>query len=319
MIIVTGGAGFIGSNIVAKLNEKGIRDIIVVDNLRSSEKWKNLRGKHFDDFIHKTLFLDKLQYLKNVKTIIHMGACSSTTEKDADYLIENNYLFSKSLLHWSLKNDVRFIYASSAATYGSGEFGYLDSDENSMRLKPLNMYGFSKQLFDEYVIHHKLQNKVVGLKFFNVFGPNEYHKEDMRSMVKKAYEQILDVGYVKLFKSYKKDVADGMQMRDFIYVKDVVDVILWFMDNDKSGIYNLGSGKASTWIELINAVFKALKKETDIKFVDMPENLKGKYQYYTEADMQKLRKIGYKKEFTPLDKAVYDYVNGYLEKADIYL
>ena len=317
MIIVTGGAGFIGSNIVAKLNEKGINDIIIVDNLGTSEKWQNLRGKHFSDFIHKTIFLDKIENLDGVEAIIHMGACSSTTEKDADYLMENNYRFSKALLHWSLKNNVRFIYASSAATYGSGEFGYSDSDENSMRLKPLNMYGLSKQLFDEYLIMNKLQNKVVGLKFFNVFGHNEYHKGDMRSMVKKAYEQISDVGYVKLFKSYKDGIKDGMQKRDFVYVKDVVDVVLWLLGNDKTGIYNLGSGVASTWIDLMNAVFKAMNLESKIKFVDMPNHLQGKYQYYTKAEMEKLQSIGYEKAFTSLDDAVDDYVNGYLKKMDI--
>jgi len=319
MIVLTGGAGFIGSNILAKLNKEGISDVIIVDNLGNNEKWKNLVGKHFEDFIHKTDFLSELEKMNSVETVIHMGACSSTTESDANFLMENNYKYSKILLNWCMKNKIRFIYASSAATYGNGSHGYEDDDKVSIRLKPLNMYGFSKQLFDEYIITHNCQNQVVGLKFFNVFGPNEYHKKDMQSMVIKAVRQIQNTGKVKLFKSKKKEYKHGEQKRDFIYVKDVVDVVWWFFTNEKYGIYNVGSGKAKTWLDLANAVFKAMGISPKIEFIDLPKELWDKYQYFTQANISKLRKAGYDKNFTSLEDAIYDYVTNYLLKENPYL
>ncbi len=320
MIIVTGGAGFIGSNIVARLNSEDIEDIIIVDNLGETEKWKNLRGKFFSDYIHKSQFLNEIEKYRCVDAIIHMGACSSTTEKNADYLMQNNYKFSKALLEFSIKNNIKFIYASSAATYGDGSQGYSDSYEIFKKLKPLNMYGFSKHIFDLYVLKNypSLKN-IVGLKFFNVFGPNEYHKGDMKSVVAKAFKQIKETGFVKLFKSYRPDYEDGKQKRDFVYVKDVSNIVLWFLKNDVFGIFNVGSGVASTWIDLIEPVFKAMNKEPNIKFIDMPESIREKYQYFTKADISKLRNAGYKMPMTPLKDAVSDYVKNYLMKDDPYL
>ena len=319
MIILTGGAGFIGSVVLAKLNKEGIDDIIIVDNLGKTDKWKNLRGKHFSDFIHKTEFLPKLVNLKSIDAIIHLGACSSTTETDADYLMKNNFNFTKELMDFAVQKEIKFIYASSAATYGDGSLGYSDDDKTTRILKPLNMYGFSKQLTDEYYLKKYKDKKIVGLKFFNVFGPNEYHKKDMRSMVIKSYEQIIKDGYVKLFKSENPKYKDGEQKRDFIYVKDVVDVVFWFLKNEKQGIYNLGSGVANTWNSLVNAVFKALNKSPKIKYIDMPEELKNKYQYYTKAEMSKLRNAGYSQPFTTLEDAIKDYVQNYLIQQERYL
>ena len=320
MIIVTGGAGFIGSNVVAKLNEMAVSDILIVDNLGNGEKWKNLRGKYFKDFINKTEFLKILPSLSDIDAIIHMGACSSTIEKDADYLMENNFKFSKFILDFCVKKNIKLIYASSAATYGDGSFGYSDSNETTFKLKPLNMYGFSKQLLDLYFLKYHFNAKnIVGLKFFNVFGPNEYHKKNMKSMVAKAFEQIKEKGYVNLFKSYKTNYENGKQKRDFIYVKDVSDIIWWFLNNSLTGIYNVGSGVASTWLELIIPVFNAMNKTPDIRFVEMPLEIKDKYQYYTKAEIQKLRDAGYSKKITPLKDAVTDYVKNYLMKDDQYL
>ncbi|MDP8231890.1 MAG: ADP-glyceromanno-heptose 6-epimerase, partial [Candidatus Zophobacter franzmannii] len=287
MIIVTGGAGFIGSAMLAKLNAKGREDIIVVDSLKSSDKWKNLQGKRFDDYLDKSEFISKLDCFKSADAIIHMGACSSTTETDADYLMANNFKYSKTLAEWSKANSVRFIYASSAATYGSGEKGYCDNEIYG--LKPLNMYGYSKQLMDEYLVKSGLYKHCVGFKFFNVFGPNEYHKGEMKSVVYKAYHQILKEGKVSLFKSYQDEYGDGEQMRDFIYVKDVVDVMYKFLEQkDWFGIFNLGTGKAKSWNELVSAVFRAMNLPETIDYIEMPDYLKAKYQYFTEADMSNL-------------------------------
>ncbi|MCD4819990.1 MAG: ADP-glyceromanno-heptose 6-epimerase [Candidatus Cloacimonetes bacterium] len=321
MIVITGGAGFIGSNLIKKLNIKGIDDILIVDSLGKSEKWKNLVGKKFVDFIHKSEFLEKLQKncFPNIKTIVHLGACSSTTEKDADYLIANNFHYTKDLLHYSLKNNIRFIYASSAATYGAGEFGYSDELDNINNLQPLNMYGYSKQMVDEFVIKNNFQNRVAGLKFFNVFGPNEYHKNSMVSMVHRAFEQITTTGKVKLFKSNCSDFEDGMQKRDFVYVKDCTNVIWELINNSQvNGIFNLGTGKARTWIDLTNAVFSALGKQPKINFVEMPEILKGKYQNFTEAEMNKLKSHFSDLKMTSLEDAVEDYVNNFLIKENQY-
>jgi ADP-L-glycero-D-manno-heptose 6-epimerase len=323
MIIVTGGAGFIGSAMVWKLNREGMRDIIIVDELGKTAKWKNLVNLGYVDYIHKSVFLkmigeDRVPY--SVDTIIHMGACSSTTERDADYLMENNYRYSRMLAEWALKKEIRFIYASSAATYGDGSLGFSDNDEVSKTLKPINMYGYSKQLFDLWMLGNGLERKITGIKFFNVFGPNEYHKGDMRSVIHKSFEQIQNEGTVRLFKSYRNEYRDGEQKRDFIYVKDCVEVLWWLMQHrNVAGIFNLGTGNARTWNELIQAVFQALEKPLQIEYIEMPESIRNQYQYFTEADMKKLRTEGCNITFHTLEDAVYDYVKNYLTGEDIYL
>jgi len=322
MIVVTGGAGFIGSAIVWKLNKLGHDKIIIVDELGKYEKWKNLNGLKFSDFYNKDDFMGLVLQRGlpfKVTAILHLGACSSTTEKDADFLIDNNYHYSQELAKYCLENGVRFIYASSAATYGDGSSGYND-DENSLNgLRPLNMYGYSKYLFDSWIKRNSLLDKVVGLKYFNVYGPNEYHKGEMRSVVHKAFEQVRDFGKVKLFKSYKSEYKDGEQKRDFIYVKDAVDMTLYFLDHqDKNGIFNIGTGHAQTWIELVKALFDAVGKPVNIEFIDMQEYIREKYQYFTETNLKKLRNAGYDKTILNVREGVTDYVKNYLLK-DIYL
>ncbi len=316
MILVTGGAGFIGSCFVKKLNDNGIKDIFVVDHLGNGQKWKNLVGKQYQAYEHKADFrklLNSGEFKGRFEAIFHFGACSVTTEKDADYMMDNNFNYSRELAEFAIDEDIRFIYASSAATYGAGENGY--SDRLFDELKPLNVYGYSKQLFDLWAIEKGYDKIFTGLKFFNVFGPNEYHKGDMASMVYKSYFQIKETGRVNLFRSYLPEYTDGGQKRDFVYVKDVCD-IMWLMYQDKSisGIYNLGAGKAQTWNELISAVFKALGKETNIEYIDMPESLKGQYQYYTKADMGKMQEIIPGLSFKTLEENVADYVCNHLEK-----
>ena len=315
-VLVTGGTGFIGSAIVWKLNAVGIQDIIIVDHLAGSEKWKNLVGKRFEDYIEKDKFLPLLDdaSLKNkIDVIIHMGACTSTTETNATYMMENNYVYTKRLAEWALKNRKRFLYASSAATYGDGDKGYSDDDKVTPSLKPLNVYGYSKHAFDLWALKNKLQKEFVGFKFFNVYGPNENHKCDMRSMVNKGYKQIKETGKMRLFKSHRPDYTDGNQKRDFIYVKDAVELVYHFFENpQKRGIFNIGTGHAETWNALANALFAALGKKPNIEYIDMPGNLRDKYQYFTEADLTKLKKAGIKHKFFTLKDAVKDYV-GYLE------
>ena len=318
MIIVTGGAGFIGSAAVWKLNQLGRTDIIIVDELRDGEKWKNLNGLKFADVFHKADFLDMVMDNEvpfKIESIIHLGACSSTTEKDADYLLHNNYVYTVELAKYALERGIRFIYASSAATYGSGEKGYSDSEEELESLRPLNMYGYSKQMFDLWAKRNKVLDRIVGLKYFNVYGPNEFHKGDMRSVAHKSFEQIRDTGKVKLFKSNNEKYEDGGQMRDFIYVKDAVDMTLYFLDKpDVNGIYNIGTGKARTWNDLVTAVFNAMDKPVNIEYIDMPQHLLGKYQNFTEAKMDKLKEAGYTKAITSLEEGVEDYVKNYLLK-----
>jgi len=321
MIVVTGGAGFIGSNLVKKLNIEGIDDILIVDSLGKTEKWKNLVGKKYIDFVHKSEFIDKLKENKfsEIETIVHLGACSSTTENDADYLVYNNYRYTKELLNYSLKKNCRFIYASSAATYGMGEYGYYDDYGITSKLRPLNMYGYSKQMIDEFVLQKGYQNRVTGLKFFNVFGPNEYHKKGMISMVYRAFEQIRTTGKVKLFKSDCPEFEDGKQKRDFIYVKDCTEAIWKLMKNPQiNGIFNLGTGQARTWLDLANAVFSALNKKVEIEFIEMPEILKGKYQNFTEANMMKVVTHFPELILSSLEDAVNDYVQNFLTKPNQY-
>ncbi len=322
MHIITGGAGFIGSGFVYQLNRMGIDDILIVDNLGRTEKWKNLVNLRYFDYLHKDLFLPALARgdFSGVESIIHMGACSSTTEKDADYLITNNLHYSKRLAAYCLEKNVRFIYASSAATYGDGSLGFSDDHDRMDRLRPLNMYGYSKQLFDLWIKKKGLLSSVAGLKYFNVFGPNEYHKGDMQSVVRKAYFQIKETGKVRLFKSYHPEYGDGEQKRDFVYLKDCLEVMAWFLERkDVNGIYNLGSGEARTWNDLTNSVFQAMNTPPDKEYMEMPEELRGKYQYYTRAPMDKLVNAGCPVKFHRLEDGVMDYVQNYLDRDDPYL
>ncbi|MCX8034405.1 MAG: ADP-glyceromanno-heptose 6-epimerase [Thermodesulfovibrio sp.] len=316
--IVTGGAGFIGANVVKRLNELGEENILIVDNLNTSEKWKNLVDLSFEDYIHKNKFIENLKkdnFNNSVTAIIHLGARSSTTERDVDFLMENNYEYTKILALWSIKNNVRFIYASSAATYGDGSLGFSDNHAIIPQLRPLNAYGYSKQIFDYWALKKGILNKIVGLKYFNVFGPREWHKGDMRSMVLKAYEQIKKDGKIRLFKSYNPEYKDGEQLRDFIYVNDAVDMTMFFLENpDKNGIFNIGTGNPRSWNDLAKSVFSALGLKPDIEYIDMPEELKGKYQYYTKAEMEKIKSAGYNLKPTPLEEAIKDYVVNYLER-----
>ena len=318
MIVVTGGAGFIGSALVWKLNQLGEEEILIVDELGKDEKWKNLSGLKFIDIYHPNEFIelvlgDAVPF--EIEAILHMGACSSTTEKDADFLVRNNYHYTQDLAKYSLTNRIRFIYASSAATYGDGSNGYEDNEKELNSLRPLNMYGYSKHLVDLWLYRMGMNEEVVGLKFFNVFGPNEYHKDDMRSVIHKSFGQIAETGKVQLFKSYKDEFKDGEQMRDFIYVKDTVDMTLHFLENRESnGLFNVGTGKARTWVDLVSAVFNAMDKPVNIEFIDMPNHLKEKYQYFTQADISKIRNAGYTKPISTLEDSIKDYVQNYLMK-----
>ncbi len=316
-IAVTGGAGFIGSCMVRTLNDMGYKDIIIVDNVNESEKWMNLRGKKYKAYFNKKGFeIDAIP--DDISLIIHMGACSSTTEQDFDYLYQNNYVFSQKLWNYAAQHNCSLIYASSAATYGDGNKGFDDKDDIE-RLDPLNRYGYSKQLFDIWakgeIEKGNVPPQYVGLKFFNVFGPNEYHKGSMASMVYHGYRQIKETGYVKLFKSYHPDYIDGGQTRDFVYVKDVCNVMAWFMEHKEViGIFNLGTGKAHTFTELLTATFHAMNLPVDIRYIHMPEVLRGKYQYFTEADMDKLRLSGCDYRFMSLEDSVRDYVEQHLAR-----
>jgi ADP-L-glycero-D-manno-heptose 6-epimerase len=317
VIIITGAAGFIGSCIVAKLNERGRQDLILVDHYDDANdpKRANLKDKEYRRYFDKKDFIDIIRrglLSEKVECVLHIGACSSTTLQDAQYFKENNFEYSCALAEWAIRHHTRFIYASSAATYGDGAQGYKDDDASTKACRPLNLYGESKQKFDTWILEHGWQEKVVGLKFFNVFGPNEYHKGDMRSVVAKAYDRVIHEGKMGLFKSYAKEYAHGDQKRDFIYVKDVVDVVMHFVDHPHiSGIFNVGTGQARTWNDLARAIFSAVGKTPDIEYIEMPEVLRDKYQNFTQADITKLRKAGFAKPFTELEAAVKDYV-GYL-------
>jgi ADP-L-glycero-D-manno-heptose 6-epimerase len=316
MIVLTGGAGFIGSCFLRFLNDKGIKDVLVVDHFGKTAKWKNLLGKEFLSFVNKVDFRNLLNdgyYDGMITAFFHFGACSSTTENDNDYLFDNNYAYSVDLADYASFNDIRFIYASSAATYGNGLQGYDDNEFNS--LLPLNGYGFSKHIFDKWVIRKGYDEQFTGLKIFNAFGPNEYHKGDMASMVYKSYLQIVDTGKVRLFKSNAPEYSDGGQLRDFIYVKDVCEAIWNIYQNPEiTGIFNLGTGKARSWNELASAVFAALGTEPMIEYVDMPENLTNQYQNFTEADMSKLLATGIDFKPQSLELSVKDYITNYLSK-----
>ncbi|MFP4040891.1 MAG: ADP-glyceromanno-heptose 6-epimerase [Desulfosudaceae bacterium] len=322
MFIVTGGAGFIGSAVIWEMNQAGIDDILVVDNLGKSDKWKNLVNRLYLDYIHKTEFLEKLLQgdFDDIEAIVHLGACSSTTEPDADYLMENNFHYSKSLAQYALLRDIRFVNASSAATYGDGTAGFSDDTVRLSQLVPLNMYGYSKHLFDLWALRTGALEQLISLKFFNVFGPNEYHKEDMCSVIYKAFFQIRQTGRLRLFKSYRREYEDGGQKRDFVYVKDCARIIAWLLDNPAvNGLFNVGTGRARTWNDLAAAVFSAMDKPVDIEYIEMPEKLRDRYQYFTEASRGKLQATGCPVEMTTLEEAADDYINNYLRQDDPYL
>ncbi len=323
MIIITGGAGFIGSAMLLELNRKGEENIIIVDDLGSTttEKWRNLSGLNFTDFIPKDLFpglLDR-NALKGISAIIHMGANSATTETDADHLLTNNFGYSKKIAEFSAAHEVRLLYASSAATYGDGQRGYNDETEGLNVLRPLNMYGYSKHLFDRWALKNHILDKAVGLKFFNVYGPNEYHKGDMSSVVYKAFHQILEKGSLNLFKSHRPDYGDGEQLRDFVYVRDCTRIMAWMLENPSAaGLFNVGSGTPRSFNDLAAATFLALNRQPVINYMPMPETLRDKYQYYTSADITKLRQAGFSEPLTSIEDGIKEYVQQYLSADNPY-
>ncbi|WCL47837.1 ADP-glyceromanno-heptose 6-epimerase [Leptospira sp. GIMC2001] len=311
MILVTGGAGLIGSACVSELNAQGQDRIFIVDHLARTEKWKNLTRLQYLDYMEKDDFINQCksspQFIENFSHILHLGACSATTEQDSTYLIRNNYEYTKILAQLAVKNSIPFVYASSAATYGEGENGY-DDNQPIASLKPLNMYGYSKHMFDLYAEKTGIHKSITGLKYFNVFGYGEAHKADMRSLVLKGYEQILKTGKLKLFKSHRSDYKDGEQKRDFLYVVDAAKISLYFLFENRPGLYNVGRGIAESWNDLAAAMFTAMGRDINIEYIDMPESLIEKYQYYTCATTDKIKKAGYTYELTPLKKAVTEYI-----------
>lgn len=325
MFLVTGGAGFIGSNVVASLNEAGATDVVVNDWLGSDDKWRNLAKRQIADFVPPA---DLMRWLEGRKldAVIHMGAISDTTASDADLVMENNFRLSLRLLDWCTATRTPFIYASSAATYGDGSEGFNDdgSVEALRRLKPLNLYGWSKHLFDlalvdRYVKKANLPPRWVGLKFFNVYGPNEYHKGAMASVLAKVFDGAKAGRPVRLFKSHRHGIVDGDQRRDFIYVEDAVAVLRWLLDESSvNGIFNVGTGQAESFRDMISAMFGALGRVPNIEYVDMPETIRGQYQYFTQSSVENLRRAGYNVGFTPLETAVGQYVTGYLNREDRY-
>jgi ADP-L-glycero-D-manno-heptose 6-epimerase len=326
MIVVTGGAGFIGSNIVAALNDAGRIDVAVCDTLGTEGKWQNLRKRVLQDVVPPGELMRWLGERNDIEAIIHMGANSSTLAFDGDEIMESNFRFSLRLLDWCTLHRIKFIYASSAATYGGGERGFDDdlSLSHLQTLRPLNLYGWSKHLFDQVVASRleggqALPPLCVGLKFFNVFGPNEYHKGPMMSLVSKYFGAIKRGETIDLFRSYRPDYADGEQLRDFVYVTDITDVILWLMDGPSDvGLLNLGSGKARSFLDLVGSIFDSLGLERRIRFVEMPEAMRPRYQYFTEADQTRLRAAGYNKPGTELEAAVGHFVSTHLDTEDQY-
>jgi len=315
-ILITGGAGFIGSALVRALNERGLENLLLTDVLGSDEKWRNLVPLRFDEYLDAADFRARLEEapdsLGQFDCIFHLGACSATTERDAGYLLENNYRYTRFLCEWALARESRFIYASSAATYGDGAHG-MDDTVDIRCLRPLNAYGYSKQLFDLIAQRKGWLDRIVGLKYFNVFGPNEFHKGEMRSLVCKAYEQVVQTGEIRLFKSHRPDYRDGEQMRDFVYVRDAVEMTLHLAETDQAaGLFNIGNAVARTWIDLATAIFTALGKPPRITFIDMPESIREQYQYYTCANVARLQSTGYARPNYTLESAVREYVVDYL-------
>jgi ADP-L-glycero-D-manno-heptose 6-epimerase len=333
-IIVTGGVGFIGSALISKLNEIGETNILIVDSFGKSDKWKNIIKLKFDNIINKDEFL---KYIYNIDlddniTLFHLGACSQTTNSDNDYLFNNNFKYTTSILEmldYKIKTKrFKIIYASSSATYGNGENTYSDTHDNLYNLNPLNMYAYSKHLFDLFALEHGYLDYITGLKFFNVFGPNEYHKGNMQSIICKQFEELKHKQELTIFKAYSPEYKDGDQLRDFIYIKDVVDVLIYFYQKrELSGIYNVGTGIPRSWNDLCNSAFKTMSKLDlmsffnggTIHYEDMPDNMKNKYQNYTCADITKLRNSGYDKKFLTLEESVEDYITNYLNKGYLYL
>ena len=315
-VIVTGGAGFIGSVLVWELNRRGCSQVVIADYRADREKSANLTGLRYAEIIEPAELSAWLSSgsMGKIDCIFHLGACSSTTETNEKYLRENNYQYSRNLADWALGTGVRFVYASSAATYGDGSAGMDDSDPGQLeRLRPLNLYGQSKQWMDLHAWREGWLNRIVGLKYFNVFGPNENHKGDMRSLVCKSYTEALKTGVIQLFKSYRPQYRDGEQRRDFLYVKDAVAMTLHLAANPAAnGVFNIGSGAARTWNDLARAVLAALGREPHIEYIDMPESIRDKYQYFTQANVEKLRGAGYDQPITSLEDAVRDYVVNYL-------
>ena len=325
MLLVTGGAGFIGSNIVAGLNEAGHSDVVVSDELGVGDKWRNLAKRQLADVVPPRDLLPWLEGRK-LDAVIHLGAISDTTATDGDAVIDTNFRLSLKLLDWCTETRTPFIYASSAATYGEGAEGFRDdwSPDALRRLRPMNLYGWSKHLFDQAVVdrvtrRQKLPPQWVGLKFFNVFGPNEYHKGTMASVVCRVFDEAKAGKPVRLFKSHRPGIADGDQRRDFIYVDDVVAVVRWLLGSPSvSGIFNVGTGAARSFRDMMLAMFRALGREPNIEYIDMPESIRGKYQYFTQSEVENLRRAGYNAGFTSLEDAVARYVTGYLAQADRY-
>jgi len=317
-LVVTGGAGLIGSALIWGLNNRNIENIWLVDSQESNdEKNKNLAplsfSRHLSPEDFRKLVRENSDELSSVSTIFHLGACSSTTETNEAYLEDNNLGYTRELCEWSLEHGVRFVYASSASTYGDGSLGMDDQDLDLAKFHPLNLYGWSKHKFDLLAKENQWLEHIVGLKYFNVYGPNEEHKGDMRSVVSKAYEQIASTGEMTLFKSYHPDYGDGEQMRDFLYVKDAVLMTIWLAESTRAnGLFNLGNGQARTWLDLGHSIFSALGTDSNIRFIEMPEILRDKYQYFTEAKIDKLRHAGYTNELFALEDAVKDYVTQYL-------
>ncbi|MBQ7456121.1 MAG: ADP-glyceromanno-heptose 6-epimerase [Desulfovibrio sp.] len=310
MIVVTGGAGFIGSVLLWQLNKEGIDDILVVDHLGKSEKWQNLVQKRYRTYMPRERFVEHLvkDDLGPIEAIVHLGACSSTTESDCDFLWDNNVEYSKAICQYGASHHIRTLIASSAATYGDGSQGFSDDPKSLDRLRPLNMYGYSKHVVDQWLVKSGLIDCVCSLKFFNVYGPNEYHKGSMQSVVVKAYHAIQEKGSLALFSSNTPDVADGMQRRDFVYVKDVAHLLAWLLTNRITGIRNVGTSHARTFLDLGKAVFRAMNKAEHIEFVPMPSHLVHKYQNYTCASMDWLRTEGVPITFRSLEEGVFDYV-----------
>lgn len=324
MIVVTGGAGMIGSMIAWHINTVlGRNDIVIVDRQQHPDQWQNLCHRKYANYLDKDELIQWLDKRQDIDAIIHMGAISATTERDFNKLVQDNIRYSQSLWNWCAEHRVPFLYASSAATYGSGESGYDDNESTIDSLRPLNGYGYSKQFFDQWALQQAAENKApptwAGFKFFNVYGPNEYHKERMASVAFHSFNQFRENGTVKLFKSHKDGYADGMQLRDFVYVKDAAAVVAHFINHQApSGLYNIGTGQARAFKDLAEAVMTSMGKTPSITYIDMPTDLHGKYQYFTEANMAKLRKAGYTQPFYTLEDGVRDYVQNYLLQADPY-
>ncbi len=317
-VLVTGAAGFIGSALIHALNQRGVSQIVASDFLGEDERWRNLAPLDFEDYIPANQLIDDLEedpdFHGRFAACFHLGACSSTTVRDAGYVMENNFAYTRDLCRWALASGTRFVYASSAATYGDGAAGMGDRLDDLRKLRPLNLYGYSKHLFDLYAAKQEILGDIVGVKYFNVFGPNEYHKGEMSSLVCKAHGQICDTGAIRLFKSHRPDCADGCQTRDFVYVKDAVAMTLHLAECEETGgLFNVGSGAARTWLDLAHALFAAMGLPPKVEFIDMPESLRSQYQYHTLADIGKLRETGYTTATTPLEESIREYVQVYLK------